>query len=133
MDTFFITSKFIGNKSLESRPEEDLGFDYDNYGNFDFIGNEPYDKSDAGVVDIVQLMAILMEMKAKGANYVACDWHCDHQELDLYGFNITASTSEEIKIKLDGLRHIKQKTKELEIAKLEKTLENLKKDLENPK
>jgi len=133
MDTFFITSKFIGNESLDARPEEDLGSDYDNYGNFDFIGNEPYDKSDAGVVDIVQLMAILMEMKAKGANYVACDWHCDHQELDLYGFNITASTSEEIKIKLDGLRHIKQKTKELEIAKLEKTLENLKKDLENPK
>jgi hypothetical protein len=133
MDTLFITSKFIGSKSLESRPEEDLGFDYDEYGNFDILGDNPYDKSEAGVVDIVQLMTILSEMKAKGANYVGCDWHCDHQELDLYGFNIITSTSDEIKAKIDALKHKEQKSKEKEFAELEKRLEILKKDLENPK
>jgi hypothetical protein len=85
------------------------------------------------VVDIVQLMAILNEMKPTGANYVACDWHCDHQELDLYGFNITTSTLDEIKAKIDALKHKEQKSKEKEIAELEKRLEILKNDLENTK
>jgi hypothetical protein len=133
MSTLYITSKFIGEKSLESRPEDDFGFDYDNYGNFDILGDDPYKKIDVGVVSITQLIAKLKEMQTKGANYVGCDWHCDHQELDLYAYSLSKANSDEIQSYKNGLYHEIQKNKEKEITELEKRLEFLKKDLENSK
>jgi hypothetical protein len=44
MEIVYITSKFIGQESLESRPEEDFGFNYEDYGNFEIIGDEPLHK-----------------------------------------------------------------------------------------
>lgn len=133
MDTLYFISKFIGSESLESRPEEDFGFDYDNYGNFNIIGDDPYFKIDVGVVSITQLIARLKEMQTKGANYVGCDWHCDHQELDLYAYKLSASNPDEIENEIKSIQNLKTAKKEHEIAELEKRLEILKKDLENTK
>ena len=127
---FYITSKFIEKKSLEARPEDDLGYEWDVHENFEIIGDEPYHKSEAGLVKIDILIQELVEMKAKGANYVGCDWHCDHQELDLYGFNLTTSKSDEIQAKIDVLKEKELKTKQAAIATLEEKLKKLKKDLE---
>jgi hypothetical protein len=43
------------------------------------IGDVNY--SDAGLVNIDDLIESLIELREKGSNYVACDWHCDHQNL----------------------------------------------------
>ena len=129
MKTIYITSNFVENKSLESRPEEDFGFNYEDHENFEFLGDKPYNKSDAGLVSIVQLIAELKQMKDKGANYVGCDWHCDHQELDLYGFNLTTSKSDEIQAEIESLNKNKENNKAKEIAELEERLKFLKKDL----
>jgi hypothetical protein len=75
-------------------------------------------------------MRELETLKAKGANYVGCDWHCDHQELDLYGFNLTTSKSDEIQAQIDVLKEKELKTKQAAIASLEEKLKKLKKDLE---
>jgi len=130
MEKIYITSKFIGNESLESRPEEDFGFNFDEHEDYQILGDEPSHKSEAGLVSIDYLMRELETLKVKGANYVGCDWHCDHQELDLYGFHLIASNSDEIQAKIDALKHRQQKNKEQEIANLEEKLKKLKKDLE---
>ena len=130
MEKIYITSKFIGNESLESRPEEDFGFNYDEHEDYQILGDEPSHKSEAGLVSIDYLMRELETLKVKGANYVGCDWHCDHQELDLYGFNLTTSKSDEIQAQIDVLKEKELKTKQAAIATLEEKLKKLKKDLE---
>ena len=131
--TIFITSKFRDYESLEARPHEDFGFDYEEHEAYHFIGDDFYDKTDVGLVSIDVLINNLLTMQKKGANYVACDWHVDHEELELYGFKLTASTSDEIQNFLKTNFAQIKKLKEDEIAKFEKTLEILKKDLEKLK
>ena len=128
MEKFYTTSKSIGNETLESSPEFDLGFDYN--GQHIEIGDDPYYKSEAGPVSISDLMQKLQLLQNNGANYVSCDWHCDHGELDIYGFKMTVSTSEEIESYLDILKRKRQINKENELADLEKKIILLKKDLE---
>ena len=129
METLYITSKFIGQESLESRPEEDFGFDYEEENTYEFIGVLHYLKTDDGIVNIVKLIAELNKLKDKGANYVGCDWHCDHQELDLYAFNLYVSTSDEVQTEINSLNLMKIAKKEKLIAELEENLKILKKDL----
>lgn len=128
MEKFYTTSKFIEKTYLNSVPEFDLGFDYN--GQHIEIGDDPYDKSEAGPVLISDLMQKLQLLQNNGANYVCCDWHCGHGELDIYGFKMTVSTLDDIGCYLDVLKTKSQKTKENEIANLEKRLILLKKDLE---
>ena len=131
--TIFITSKFLDYASLEARPHEDFGFDYEEDETYEFIGDDIYHKSDAGLVSIDMLVNKLLTMQKNGANYVACDWHYDHQELDLYGFKLTSSTSDEIQDYLEANIGEIKKIKQDEITELEKVLKKLKKDLDNLK
>lgn len=128
MEKFYTTSKSIGKETLESNPEFELGFDYD--GQHIEIGDDPFYKSEAGPVSISDLIEKLQLFQNNGANYVCCDWHCDHVELDIYAFKMSVSTPEEIESYLDVLKRTKQTTKENEIAELERRLNILKKDLE---
>lgn len=128
MEKFYTTSKSIGNETLESKPEFDLGFDYN--GQHIEIGDDPFYKSEAGPVSISDLMQALQLLQNNGANYVCCDWHYDHVELDIYAFKMSVSTPEEIESYLDILKVKNQISKENEIIDLEKRLILLKKDLE---
>jgi hypothetical protein len=128
MEKFYTTSKSIGKETLESKPEFDLGFDYN--GQHIEIGDDPFYKSEAGPVSISDLIEKLQVFQNNGANYVCCDWHCDHVELDIYAFKMSVSTPEEIESYLDVLKKTKQTAKQNEIANLEKKLILLKKDLE---
>ena len=75
---------------------------------------------------IDKLINILQDFKSKGANYVACDWHCDHQELDLYGFEFRKATEEEIAEKELEFAKREANRKADEIRQLEAKLEKLK-------
>ena len=62
---------------------------------------------------------------------MGCDWHCDHGEMELYGFKINKSSQTEIDEYLEGIKTKERKKKEAEIKLLEDKVKNLKKSLEN--
>lgn len=119
-DTLYIHQENIQRISLESRPYEDVGFDYETYGNFKELGE--YHKGGAGLVSIDRLIESLQEMKSNGCNYVSCDWHYDHDELDLYGVKYRLATDEEINLHHKKLKQEEIKQREKEIEKLEAKL-----------
>jgi hypothetical protein len=93
----YIKSVFKSKISMESRPEEEMGYNSDDIdSNYEFIGDVPYHKTDAGLVNIKTLIEKLKEMESEGINYVGCEYHCDHVELDLYGFVLEEPTESEI-------------------------------------
>lgn len=57
-NTLFIQQNVVQEISLESRPYEDLGFDYENYDNFEELG-EQHD-GEAGLVSIDKLISSLV-------------------------------------------------------------------------
>jgi hypothetical protein len=81
------------------------------------IGDVNY--SDAGLVNIDDLIESLIELR-KGSNYVACDWHCDHSELEVHGFNFRKSTDDEVKVEEEKL-NLKQFVGKKEELRFRKT------------
>ena len=126
MSKLYFTTNFIEKKYLASYPHEDNGFDWDVNEDYEEIGD--VNQSDAGLVKIDELITILQELKDKGANYVACDWHCDHQELDVYGFNYRKSTDEEVQAIEDAAKAKKELLKQRQIKEMEEKLAKLKAD-----
>ena len=124
MSKLYFTTNFIEKKYLASYPHEDNGFDWDVNEDYEEIGDT--NQSDAGLVKIDDLITILQELKDKGANYVACDWHCDHQELDVYGFNYIKSTDEEVQAIEDAVKVKKELLKQRQIKEMEDKLAKLK-------
>ena len=102
MSKVYFTNKFINKTYLTSTPEEDNGFDFEKDNDYQTIGDTNY--SDAGLVKIDELIKTLQDLKEKGSNYVTCDWHCDHQELEVHGFNFRKSNDDEVKIEEDKIQ-----------------------------
>jgi hypothetical protein len=123
-DIFYTHQKFIQKTSLESRPEEKLGFNYDTYVDLKELGDS--NRSESGLVSIDNLITSLEKMKSNGCNYVSCDWHCDHVELDLYGFEYRLATDDEVKIYHIKKQKEKSMKREEEILRLESRLQFLK-------
>lgn len=124
-NSIFFTQKSIEEIRLESQPEYENGFDWEKHENFEVLGENTY--YDAGIIKIDTIIESLQELKSKGANYAAIDWHCDHQEMEIYGVEFRPSTKEEINKYEADIRKEKKQRKEEEIKRLEKQLEQLKK------
>lgn len=120
----YFTSKFIGEESLMSCPQEDNGFDYEIDDQYKETGD--LNQCDAGLVKIDELITILQGLKNKGANYVACDWHCDHGELEVYGFNYRKSTDEEVQAVEEAEKAKKELLKQKLIKEMEEKIAKLK-------
>ncbi|CAB4175335.1 hypothetical protein UFOVP1247_112 [uncultured Caudovirales phage] len=120
----FFNLKNIGHKDIAARSEEDLGLDWDIHSDTKTLGDILY--SDAGLVKIEDLIAALVELNSKGANYVACDWHCDHQELEVYGVEFRLSTPEEATVYIAKRDQYKKESDEVKIKRLEEQLKTLK-------
>lgn len=126
---FYITTKFVEKDEIYSRPEEDFGYDYENDNRVETIGDVYWDYTESGLVNIDVMIQRLEELKQKGSNYVGCEWHCDHGEMELYGFNINKSSQTEIDEYLEGIKTKDRKKKEDEIKLLEDKVKNLRKSL----
>jgi hypothetical protein len=124
MSKVYFTSKLIDKVYLTSTPEEDNGLDWEKDNSYQTLGDENY--SDAGLVNIDDLIESLQELKLKGSNYIACDWHCDHQELEVHAFNFRKSNTEEVKIEEDKIKAKNDLLKKRQIEDLEKQLAKLK-------
>ena len=120
----FFNLKHIGHKDIAARSEEDLGLDWDIHSDTKTLGDILY--SDAGLVKIEDLISALVELNSKGANYVACDWHCDHQELEVYGVEFRLATPEEVAEYIDKRDQHKKESDDAKIKRLEEQLKTLK-------
>ena len=127
----YITFKFVKKVEIYSRPEEDCGFDYETYSKCERLGDKVWNHTDSGLVKIDVLIQELLKLQDKGSNYVGCEWHCDHEEMELFGFHINESTDDEVKLHLENIKTKERKIKEEEIRLLEVRMETLKKCLEN--
>jgi hypothetical protein len=114
----------VGENSLASRLDEELGLDWDIHSDSVVLGNEIY--SEAGLVNIEELIGILTEMQGNGATHVACDWHCDHQELDVHGVAFTLATADERKEYFNRVKRAAEDKKQAQINSLENQLKSLK-------
>lgn len=124
MSVIYFTQKLIDKQYMLDTANEDNGLDYEIHDNYEELGDTLH--SDAGLVSIEKLISILVDMNSKGANYVSCDWHCDHQELEIHGVSYRASTKEEIQAEIDALQHKNKTNKQREIEALEQRLKSLK-------
>ena len=124
MSVIYFTQKLIDKQYMLDTANEDNGLDYEIHDNYENLGDTLH--SDAGLVSIEKLISLLVDMNSKGANYVSCDWHCDHQELEVHGVLYRASTKEEIQAEIDALQHKTQASKQREIDALEQRLKDLK-------
>ena len=116
--------KNIGQVDIRANAEEDLGLDWDVHSDTTTLGEVLY--ADAGLVKIEELIATLIDLNSRGANYVSCDWHCDHQELEVYGVEYRLATGDEVKPVLEKRKELAEKKKAREIELLEEKLKKLK-------
>jgi hypothetical protein len=120
----FFMLKNIGHTDIRANAEEDLGLDWDIHSDSTTLGEAVY--AVAGLVKIEELIATLIDLNSKGANYVACDWNCDHQELEVCGVEFRLATEDEVKPVLERRREQAEKKKAREIELLEEKLKKLK-------
>ena len=126
MDIFFKINKIGQTVDIPSRPEEDLGFSYETHEDYTILPNPGNFYTEAGLVKIEDLEEQIQFLKANGANYVACDWHSDHEELEVTGFEFRRATEEEILEFQKGIAKRDLERKEKEIKQLEEKLKALK-------
>jgi hypothetical protein len=126
---FYITTKFVEKEEIYSRPEEDFGYDYENDNRIETIGDVYWNYTESGLVNIDVMIQHLEDLKQKGSNYVGCEWHCVHGEMELYGFSMKMSSKPEIDEYLEEIKTKERKKKEAEIKLLEDKVKNLKKSL----
>jgi hypothetical protein len=111
------TEKFATKEELKNNEYVSLSFE----------GNEIY-QSEARIIPIEVIKQLIDEAEANGANFVAIDYHCDHQEYDVYGFLVEKMTELEIQI-VEAIKAKKNKeSKEQEIKRLEEKIKKLKEE-----
>ena len=81
------TEKFATKEELENNEYVSLSFE----------GNEVY-QTESRIIPIEAIKQLIEEAEASGANFVAIDFHCDHQEYDVYGYLVEKMTEREIQI-----------------------------------
>lgn len=75
-------------------------------------------------ISIKYLESIIAKLKAKGANYVAIDYNCDHPDYTFHGCSISEATKEDIEERDNKIKlMLKQKTKREELLKQLKDLD----------
>jgi hypothetical protein len=76
-------------------------------------------------MSIEYLESIIAKLKAKGANYVAIDYNCDHPDYTFNGCSIKEATKEIIQAKEDKYnRKLEKDAKRQELLKQLKELDN---------
>lgn len=120
----YFKSEQVAQTYLTSNPEDENGFDFDEHHSYASVGKTLY--YDSGLVNIDKMIEKLQEMKQAGANYASIDYHCDHQEYDIYGVNFQVASDIEIQEHKAKIEKRKQSKKDAEIADLEKKLQSLK-------
>ena len=75
--------------------------------------------SDAIDIPIEDMKALIQKAEDAGANYIQIDYHCDHEEYDIYGSLITRPTEEEVAKRVSEEKKIFEKQKQDAIKRLQ--------------
>ena len=111
--------KFLTKEEIE---RDDEHCDVDVY-------TDSYTDADSKDILIEDMKALIKKAEDAGANYIQIDYHCDHEEYEIYGSLITRATEDEINEK-KRKEAVSEKMKICEqIRGLEAKLEELKKQL----
>lgn len=106
---------FTDDEVDDEYPETILGIGTDRYG------------SEASPIRIDEVEKLLAELKEKGCSHVEIDWHCDHLNYELHGYEIRKATREELDNKEEENSDTAKRKREEQI----KNLKNQIKELEN--
>ena len=120
----YFTQKNIGIEQHYCDPAGENGYDWDNDGRYDEIGDR--ERVDGGMISINDMREILNQLEKDGANYVRVGYHCDHNEVEIEGVNYKPSTQEEIDEHLETVRILEDAKKQARIAQLEAEIDKLK-------
>ena len=82
--------------------------------------------ADSSSVNIDKIMTQLNKLKESGCSHVSIDFHCDHDEYELYGYSLERESEEARIARIELLEEKEKKRKEQEIANLEAKLNKLK-------
>ena len=82
--------------------------------------------ADSSSVNIDKIMSQLNKLKESGCSHVSIDFHCDHDEYELYGYSLERESEQERTARIELEEEKKRKKKEQEIANLEAKLNKLK-------
>lgn len=123
----YVTSKFKEKSYLEETTSDNFGFDWNTNSYFEIIGDKPWEKTRSGLIEINRLIDELVSLREKGSNYVGCEYHCDHRELELFGFELTSSTQEEIDYHKEKEKEIQRNKYLEEIKYYQKKIDDLSK------
>lgn len=104
-----------------------LGIDYEEVTELVQLGKHSLNEFDGGTVSINKLLKTLEFLKEKGFNHVNIDYHCDHDELEVTGLNISDPSEEQLDTHLNKLNEKIDSEKQAKIKKLEEQLKELKK------
>jgi hypothetical protein len=90
-----------------------------------FKGDSVYD-SDAQIIHINELRKLLDAAEKAGAIFVTVDFHTDHLEYDVVGYDIKRMNEKEIKFVEIMEQNIKNQKKEAKIKELEERIKKIK-------
>lgn len=95
--------------------------------NYEYIRTNTIEKNDCRVseaspISIKALRELLQRAEDNGSTHVSIDYHCDHDEYDVYGFKILRATEADINL-FNEMEKLKTDTaKEKRIKKLQDEL-----------
>lgn len=95
------------------------------YVSLSFEGDNVY-LTDGNIIPIQKLKELIERAEASGANFVAIDYHSDHDEYEVYGYYVERMTQDEIDV-IDAIKaENTKKANEAKIKRLEEQIEKLK-------
>tara|TARA_R110000772_G_scaffold17946_3_gene50000 strand:+ start:147050 stop:147454 length:405 start_codon:yes stop_codon:yes gene_type:complete len=77
-------------------------------------------------IPIEDLKALIQKAEDAGANFIQIDYHCDHEEYDVYGSLVTRATEGELQELVTKENEQKEKEKQARIKHLQEEIEQLK-------
>jgi len=81
------------------------------------------------LVSIDKVLTMLNELKSNGATHVNIDFHCDHDEYNIYGFEVYSEAEKDEAERLAKEEAARKALVQKKIAKLQKDLEKLQNEL----
>jgi len=107
------------------RSEEKSQISEDDFRCLRFHGDDVY-QLDARIIPLQDLKTLIEKAENSGANFVVVDYHVDHFDYNIIGFEITRMDEKEILVAESLEKAREEKNKQEQIKKLEEQMKKLK-------
>ena len=121
-------SHLISEEFSTTKEKEEYEYVYTSFRRKSTNGIQCY--TEAAPISLNVLREKLIRAEKAGATHVSVDFHCDHNEYDIYGFKLKRTSEEDLETDKKKALENKRKTYETKIKEYENKISNLKKELE---